>query len=320
MRCVSIDKMGNRKPTMVKTVQRRKVRRILSNIDPVGTALRWSSTVNRRTYRVPTPNSLWHMDTHLKLIRWGFAIHGCIDGHSRLIVYLKCATSMTASCVIPFFASAVVKYGLPSRVRSDFGYENLFVAMLMNVIRGLDRASHIAGRSVHNQRIERLWVDVFKEVVDFFHKEFYELEQLDLLHLGDSKCMFTLQKVYLKFINARLQFFTKACNCHKIRTERNKTPRQIWISGMLNNIHSTHTGSNEIFNEQEDLYSRIVNAFGVENGEVPILSQNEEASNLTIEINLTAHQITDITEILDDNSLSYRSKYIQIKTYLDDNV
>jgi len=53
---------------------------------------------------------------------------------------------MTASTIIPFFATAV-QYGLLSRVRSDFGYENLFVAMVMNVIRGLNRGSHMTGRS-----------------------------------------------------------------------------------------------------------------------------------------------------------------------------
>lgn len=52
-----------------KVVQRRKVRAILADVDPLGTASRWSRGIQRRTYSVPTPNSLWHMDAHLKLIR-----------------------------------------------------------------------------------------------------------------------------------------------------------------------------------------------------------------------------------------------------------
>lgn len=50
-------------------VQRKRVRIIFAEIDRVGTAVRWANAVQRRTYSVPTPNSLWHMDANLKLIR-----------------------------------------------------------------------------------------------------------------------------------------------------------------------------------------------------------------------------------------------------------
>lgn len=51
-------------------VTRNRVRETLAQIDPIGTARRWSSTIKRRVYRVPTPNSLWHIDAHMKLSRW----------------------------------------------------------------------------------------------------------------------------------------------------------------------------------------------------------------------------------------------------------
>lgn len=86
------------------------------------------------------------------LCRWRIVIHGGIDGFSRLVVYLGASTNNRAETVLNLFKNAVRNYGIPSRVRSDKGGENRDVATFMVHHRGTNRNSHIAGRSVHNQR------------------------------------------------------------------------------------------------------------------------------------------------------------------------
>ena len=112
-------------------VQRDRIRKCLARIDPHNSRIRWAITVSRRAYSVAGPNSLWHQDGHHSLVKWGFVIHGAIDGFSRLITYLHCSTNNRSDTVKNLFLNATQVYGWPSRVRTDHGGENRGVWQLM---------------------------------------------------------------------------------------------------------------------------------------------------------------------------------------------
>ena len=96
-------------------------------------------------------------------------VHGAVDGYSRIPVYLRCSNNNRAETVLTLFKNAVQKFGLPSRVRCDRGGENVDVSMFMlsHPLRGPNRGSVLVGRSVHNQRVERMWRDIFQESLDY---------------------------------------------------------------------------------------------------------------------------------------------------------
>lgn len=233
-------------------IQRYRVRLALKQIDPANSALRWGMAIRRRTYVVPGPNSLWHVDGHHALIRWRLVTHGGIDGYSRMVVYLKCSANNRSETVFNAFLEAVALFGMPSRVRGDRGTENTDVCAYMEEMRGGQRGSFIAGPSVHNTRIERLWKDVFYSVINTYYSLFYYLENANLLDITDDLDLFCLHFVYIPRINKALTEFSEAYNSHPLRTEKHWSPNQIWINGMLDANNRQQTAVRDIWDSTRD--------------------------------------------------------------------
>ena len=213
-------------------VPRSRLRASIHRVDPENTALRRSLAIRRRVYHVEGPNSLWHIDSHHKLIRWKFVTHGCIDGYSRSIMYLCCADNNRASTACDAFSHAVHSHGLPQRIRTDCGGENVEIWRFMVEQHGSPSAV-ITGSSTHNERIERLWRDVHRCVTSLFYEVFHRLESEEKLDPLNETDLFCLHYVFLPRINKTLSEFIETWNNHPVSTAQNLTPNQMFIRGAL---------------------------------------------------------------------------------------
>ena len=59
------------------------------------------------------------------------------------------------------------------------------------------------------------------------------MESTGILNTDDSVHLFVLHLIFTPRINKALDEFREAFNHHKVRTERNCSPYQMWINGML---------------------------------------------------------------------------------------
>ena len=130
---------------------------------------------------------------YVKVFRWGFVIHGGIDGFSRLITFLNASNNNKSTTVYDLFIDATSKHGIPSRIRVDHGGDNSDICIFMEGYRGTDRGSAIRGKSSHNQRNERLWVELWDAVINEYYDLFSYMEDSAILDLTSARHMWAFQ-------------------------------------------------------------------------------------------------------------------------------
>lgn len=175
-------------------IQRRRIRESIAKVDPQNTALRWGANV---------PCSMAKFTVAFRWPPLFDKMENCHTWIYRWILETNCFSTMSlknnlAETVFDLFLAAVQRDGnlWPSRIRVDKGVENVLVCDdAMVQARGHGRGSFTAGPSTRNQRIERLWRDVFRCVCHLYYYIFHAMEYSGVLDVTDTRHPFTLHLI-----------------------------------------------------------------------------------------------------------------------------
>ena len=154
--------------------------------------------------------------------------------------------------MLSLFLDAAREYGVPNRLRGDHGVENIRVAAWMDANVGtvggkpyvwgryaslfisMSAITSTLYRSVHNTRIERLWVDVKTQVLGRWVDELRDLEENHGLDIENDSHLWLVQELFLPMVNTDLRTFQSGWNNHSIRRpgQEHRSPADLFVIGM----------------------------------------------------------------------------------------
>ena len=205
-------------------VPRHVVGELMREMDPEGCEQRRARSLKRRSYFSSGPNYTWHVDGYDKLKRYGFPIHGCIDGWRRKIMWLTVTKSNNYPEIIAnFYLNSVAELrGFKVKPRADCGTENGMMAAMQCTFQE-DAEAHKYGSSPSNQKIEG-WSAFYRRNRSGWWINFFKslLEQ-EVFNPGDEIQMACLWFCFAQLLQDDLDKVKEHWNTHLIRRSRHDT-------------------------------------------------------------------------------------------------
>lgn len=199
-------------------VCRERVRTMLKLLDPIGVRDRWNKVIRRRVYLSDGPGHLFHIDGNDKLKRFGFALHGAVDGFSRKILWLEVSTTNNDPIVISHYYLKLIKQirFAPKILRTDRGTENIYCKDLQRFFTGRND-SFLYAASTHNQRIESFWSRLKRFKLTWWIDFFMQMMKLQLYNPGKVVHKELLVFCFMSVIEKELQDFKRNWNARFVR-------------------------------------------------------------------------------------------------------
>jgi hypothetical protein len=217
-------------------ISQKAIQEMLREVDSEGVQGRICMRRRRRgRMDVAGPGRVFSFDGYDKLLPWGIAIYGMIDGYSRYSLQNYSGNdNKTAVSVLVQYIRLVRRLGkIPMMIRCDKGVETPLLAwahvLLRRHAKMMDEGENYTllpfekafswGTSTRNIRIERWWKFLATSALNEFREYFQSLTRTGAF----TDCMpdrIAIKYIYMPLVRKRISDFMAIHNNHKIRKQR----------------------------------------------------------------------------------------------------